>query len=89
MKWLPAEPSNPLQMTFQSLSYLLSINRVPYSNLKQIRQFIDPFYPNISVHILHTVLYTCPKVLTERVSLIIKSFGLVGDHFLYSRDLDV
>lgn len=40
------------------------------------------------MNILHTVPHTCPRVLTRRISLIIKSF-LVGDNFLYSCDLDV
>ena len=31
-------------------------------------------YPNISMHILHTVLYTFPKLLTRRVYLKIESF---------------
>ena len=35
---------------------------------------IDPLHPNISVHILHTVLCTFPKVLTRRICLTIKSF---------------
>ena len=39
------------------------------------------------MHILHTVLYTFPKVLTRRICLTNKS--LVGDHFLYSHDLNV
>ena len=32
------------------------------------------FNPNISVHFLHTVLYTFPIVLTKRICLTIKSF---------------
>ena len=35
---------------------------------------INPLHPNISVHILHTVLYTFTKVLMRRTCLIIKSF---------------
>ena len=35
---------------------------------------INPLYPNISIHILHTVLYTFPKVLTRRICLKLKSF---------------
>ena len=35
---------------------------------------INPFHPNISLHILLTVLYTFPKVLTRRICLIIKRF---------------
>ena len=31
-------------------------------------------YTNISIHILHTVLYTFPKVLTRRICLIILTF---------------
>ena len=28
---------------------------------------LTPLHPNISIHILHTVLYTLPKVLTRRI----------------------
>ena len=35
----------------------------------------NPLHPNISMHILHTVLYTFPKVLTRRICLTIKSFS--------------
>ena len=35
----------------------------------------NPFHPNISMHILHTVLYTFPTVLTRRICLTIKSFS--------------
>ena len=34
----------------------------------------NPLHPNISMHILHTVLYTFPKVLTRRICLTIKSY---------------
>ena len=34
----------------------------------------DPSHPKISMHILHTVLYTRPKVLTKRICLTINSF---------------
>ena len=33
-----------------------------------------PLHPNISRHILHTVLNTFPKVLTRRICLTIKRF---------------
>ena len=49
---------------------------------------VNPLQPNISMHILHTVLYTSPKVLTRRICLRIKSF-FFGDHSLYSHDLNV
>ena len=35
---------------------------------------INPLHSNISMHILHTVLYTFPRVLTRRMSLTILSF---------------
>ena len=28
---------------------------------------INPLHPNISMHILHTILYRFPKVLTRRI----------------------
>ena len=34
----------------------------------------NPLHPNISKHILHTVLYTIPTVWTRRICLSIKSF---------------
>ena len=44
--------------------------------------------PNISVHILHTILCTYTKVLTRRICLIIKGFFRLW-YFLYSRDINV
>ena len=35
---------------------------------------LNPLHPNISMHILHTVLYTFPMVLTWRMCLTIKIF---------------
>ena len=35
---------------------------------------VNPFHPNISMHILHTVLFTFPKLLTKRIYLSIKRF---------------
>ena len=34
----------------------------------------NPLHPNISMHILHTVLYTFPKLLRRRICWIITSF---------------
>ena len=34
----------------------------------------NPFQPDISMHILHTVLCTYPKVLKRRICWMIKSF---------------
>ena len=36
---------------------------------KECKSFINPLHPKISLYILHTALYTFPKVLTERISL--------------------
>ena len=35
---------------------------------------LNPLHPNISMHILHTALYTFPTVLTGRICLLIKRF---------------
>ena len=44
-------------------------------NGKYMTVFLKPFIPlNISVHILHTAIYTFTKVLTRRIRLTIKSF---------------
>ena len=34
--------------------------------------FVNPFHPNISMHIIHTVRYTFPQVLKRRICLPIK-----------------
>ena len=47
---------------------------------------INPLHPNISIHILHSLLYTFTIVLTRRICLTIKA-SLSGDHFLYSHGL--
>ena len=41
----------------------------------QILLSLNPLHPDISMHILHTVLYTFPKVLTGRICQKIKSFS--------------
>ena len=40
--------------------------------------------PNISMHILHTALYTFPKMLTRRIWLPIKSFFFLSSFHLFS-----
>ena len=37
-------------------------------------QCINPFHPNVSINILHTILCTLPNALTRRIVLTIKSF---------------
>ena len=49
---------------------------------------INPLQPNISMDILHTVLYTFPKVLTKRICLTIKSF-ISCDNLFYSHELNM
>ena len=51
--------------------------------------FFNPSHPNLSMHILYTVLYSFPQALTRRICLTINKASLVGDHFLYSRDVTV
>ena len=50
----------------------------------QVTQF-TPSYQNA---LSPTVLYTFPKVLTRTICLTVRA-SLVGDHFLYSHDLNV
>ena len=52
-----------------------------------MRSQLNPLHINISIYILHTVLYTFPKVLTRWIYffIILRAY-LVGDHFLYSCD---
>ena len=38
-----------------------------------ILSLFNPLHPNISMHILHTFIYTFPKVLTSRICLAIGS----------------
>ena len=49
-------------------SLLVSIEQSVYNF------FLNPLLPNISMHILHTVLYTFPEALTRRICIKIKSF---------------
>ena len=51
------------------------------------RKSFKPLDTNISIHILPTLLYTFLLVLTMRICLAIKA-PLVGNHFLYSHDLN-
>ena len=54
---------------------------------KKLKGDINPLCLNISIHILHSLLYTFPLVLTRRIGFTtVASLG--GDHFLYSHDLN-
>ena len=41
---------------------------------KKFERTVNSLHPNISMHILYTVLLTFPKVLGRRICLKIKSF---------------
>ena len=43
--------------------------------------FFNPLHPDISIHILYTLLYTFPLVLTRRICFTIK-LSQVGHYFL-------
>ena len=53
--------------------------------------FFNPLHPNISLHILHTVLCTFPMVLKRRICLTITNFNLelVIPSFILVRDSEV
>ena len=53
---------------FQELSLFLS------NNIYYFWSIINPLHPNISMHILHTVLNTFRYVLAGRICLTIKRF---------------
>ena len=48
---------------------------------------VKPSHPNISINILPTILHTIREVLTGKIHLTVK-VSKVGDHFLYSHDLN-
>ena len=48
---------------------------------------LNSLYSNISIHILHILLYTFTLVLTRRICLTIKASN-ISDHFLNSHNLD-
>ena len=56
-------------------------------DLHHFVRFHEPLHPNISIHILHSLLYKFPLVQTRRICLTIKA-SLGEDHFLYSHDLN-
>ena len=58
------------------------------SNVQSALVFLvlNPLHPNISIHILHTNLFTIAEVLTKRICDKIKA-SKIGDHFYHSRHL--
>ena len=53
-----------------------------------LNESINPLYPNISMHILLTVLYTFPWLQQGEFVKPLRAL-LVSDHFLYSHDLNI
>ena len=53
-----------------------------------IHYTLNPLHPNISTHILQTVLNTFPVVLERRIRLTLRASS-VGDYFLYSHNFHV
>ena len=54
--------------------YMLYKDACNRKSNQQVLKWVDPLHPNISMHSLHTVLYTFPKVLTKKICLTIKNF---------------
>ena len=65
-----------LKEVLDKLKYSFTVN-----SPRQVEIHLNPLHPNISMHILHTVLNTILEVLTEEFFQ--QSRGsLVSDHFL-------
>ena len=56
---------------FQELSFFLS------KNFYYLKSTLNPLQPNVSMHILHTVLYTFPNVLAGTIRLTIKRLKIL------------
>ena len=56
---------------FQELSFFLS------KKFYYLRSTLNPLQPNVSMHILHTVLYTFPIVLAGTIRLTIKRLKIL------------
>ena len=64
--------------------------RFPHSSINHTDNCrINPLHPNISMHILFTVLCTLPQLLTRRICLTIKSFFSWWSFPLFSSPLRV
>ena len=62
---------NKLKKTYKLNS---TTYNVPLSPSLKLSSFLNPIHSNTSMHILHTVLCTSPKVLTKRICLRIQNF---------------
>ena len=69
-------PNYPIKLSHQ-YSTTVSLETYPLYSF-------NPLHPNISMHILHTVLYAFPKLLTWKICLLIKSFFVWWPFLLFS-----
>ena len=58
---------------YYTISYLDKVTHY-YLSANIWKAFFNPLHPEISMHILHSVLHKFPKVLIRRICLTIKSF---------------
>ena len=67
---------NAIQFCVKLFCQVLSYPELVVCSVVALNQiYLNPLHPKIIMHILHTVFYTFPKVLTRRICLIIKSFS--------------
>ena len=71
------------------LIFVTHAGSVPLIKFLHVLWTLNPLHPNISMHILHTVLFSFPSVLTGRICLIIKRFFSRLSSPLFSHDLNV
>ena len=64
----------PLLFHFVFLFFIYFFNFWWLNQAKTDVKIINPLHPNISMHILHSVLNTFPKLLTRRICLTIENF---------------
>ena len=64
----------PLNENPEREKYSVTWNCLHDFQLSSLSKSLNPLHLHISMHILHTVLYTFPKVRTRRICLTIKSF---------------
>ena len=61
-----------LRPYFPDFHGLINVN---FNTCKMLSIVIHPLHPTISMHILHTVLYTFPRLLRRRICLPIRSLS--------------
>ena len=64
--------TDKLDQDWRNVKNLISLKVNP--KLEILLPLFNPLHSNVIMHILHTVLYIFPKVLTRRMCLLVKSF---------------